>query len=398
MLSVEDALARVLADVAPTGIEHVSLSAATGRTLAEALPALRTQPPQAVSAMDGYALRSGDATDGARLAVIGAAPAGHPFGGAVGEGETVRIFTGAVVPGGADAVVIQENVDATNLTIRLNGTVSAGANIRPAGIDFHQGETLLPAGTRLTPRHIALAAAGSHPSLPVHARPKVAVIATGDELRLPGETLQPGQIIASNSFAIAALAQGHGAEVRDFGIVPDRREGLAASIETTLRDGADVIVTLGGASVGEHDLVRGVLNDVGVELDFWKIAMRPGKPLMLGRKGATRVLGLPGNPVSSYVCAQLFLLPLLAALQGRIFMQDHRTAILARPMPANGPRQHYARARITGISPSGLPMADIWADQDSSLLVPLAGADCLIVQPANAAASMAGEACAIIML
>jgi molybdopterin molybdotransferase len=383
MLTVAEALAAVLANATPLEVETVGLNRATGRTLAEPVLALRTQPPAAVSAMDGYAVRAVDAKFGARLAVIGAAPAGRPFEGTVNPGEACRIFTGAVVPKGADAVLIQENATATNLTIQVQEASHRGDNIRPAGIDFQTGTSLIAAGTLLTPRHIALAAAANHAELTVYRKPVIAIIATGDELREPGSELEPGQIIASNSYAVAAMAHQHGARVLDMGIVPDDKVAIAASIRVALRDGADVIVTLGGASVGDHDLVQGVFKDEGVALDFWKIAMRPGKPLMFGNLGDTKILGLPGNPVSAYVCAQLFLLPLIAALQGRVFKQNIRKAILANALPANGPREHYARGRMIGETDDGFPIVETFMDQDSSLLVPLAASDCLVVQAAG---------------
>lgn len=392
MLSVPEALARILSGLEPVSSERVALGAACGRTLAAAVAALRTQPPAAVSAMDGYAVRAADAAAGASLRVVGSAPAGHPFSGAVGAGQAVRIFTGAVVPAGADAVIIQEDTVAGEGVVRLEAAAAPGGNIRPAGSDFSADETLIAAGTRLTPRHIALAAAGNHASVSVTRQPLIAIAATGDELRAPGTgDLQPGQIIASNGHAIAALAVQHGAAVHDLGIVPDRRDAIAAALDDAQRAGADVLVTLGGASVGEHDLVRETLAARGMALDFWKVAMRPGKPLMFGRKDGLCVLGLPGNPVSSYVCAQLFLLPLIAALQGRVFRQDERRAVLEAPLPANGPRTHYMRARFTGIAPSGLPIVNPFADQDSSLLVPLADADCLLIQPAGSGAVPAGS-------
>ncbi len=398
MLTVAEALAAVLANAKLLDVETVALNRATGRTLAEGVVALRTQPPAAVSAMDGYAVRAVDAKLGARLAIIGAAPAGRPFEGTVNAGEACRIFTGAVVPKGADAVVIQENVEANNLTIEVQVASHRGDNIRPAGIDFQSGAALISVGTLLTSRHIALAAAANHSELNVICKPIIAIIATGDELREPGSTLEPGQIIASNSYAVAAMAHNYGARVMDMGIVPDDKAAIAASIRMALRDGADVIVTLGGASVGDHDLVQRVLKDLGVSLDFWKIAMRPGKPLMFGQLGPTKILGLPGNPVSAYVCAQLFLLPLIAALQGRAFKQNIRKAVLANALPANGPREHYARGRIIGETEDGFPIVETFMDQDSSLLVPLAASDCLLVQKAGEGKVEKGDTIQIISL
>ena len=391
MLSVAEALARVLATAKPLEAEAIEIGRAAGRTMAGPLFALRTQPPVPLSAMDGYAVRAVDAKLGARLAIIGVAPAGRPFDGTVNAMEACRIFTGAVVPKGADAVVIQENVEANNLTIEIQMAAKRGDNIRPAGVDFQSGANLIAAKTLLTPRHIALAAAANHAGLHVYKKPVIAIIATGDELREPGSELEPGQIIASNSYAIAALAREHGCRILDMGIVRDDKAAIAASIRVAIRDGANVIVTLGGASVGDHDLVQGVLTDEGVSLDFWKIAMRPGKPLMFGSLGDTKILGLPGNPVSAYVCAQLFLLPLIAALQGRVFKQNIRKAVLANALPANGPREHYARGRIIGETEDGLLIVETFVDQDSSLLVPLAASDCLVVQEAGDGGKVIGE-------
>ncbi|NJR13257.1 MAG: molybdopterin molybdotransferase MoeA [Phyllobacteriaceae bacterium] len=399
MLTVSEALARILDGVTPLPTETVPLDAACGRTLAHGLTALRTQPPQALSAMDGYAVRSADCRKpGAQLAVIGSAPAGHPFYETVNEGEAVRLFTGSVVPKGADAVVIQENVEAHTLTIHVSVAVEAGANIRPAGIDFRAGDLVLPGGTVLTPRGIALAAAADYPRLGVVRKPVVAVLSTGDELREPGTPLSPGQIIASNGYAIAALARANGADVLALGIIPDDSAAISAAFSVAMRDGADVIVSLGGASVGEHDLVRDAFAAQGMALDFWKVAMRPGKPLMFGTCEGVRVLGLPGNPVSSYVCAQLFLLPLLAAMLGRSFTQSLRTSVLANALPANGPREHYARAQVIGEAENGLPLVQVFADQDSSLLTPLASADCLLVQPAHAPPQGRGDMVTLMML
>jgi molybdopterin molybdotransferase len=398
VLTVPEALARILAHAGPLAVESVPLNQCAGRTLARAIIANRTQPPAAVSAMDGYAVQAEDAQQGAILAVIGTAPAGRPFGGTVKRGQACRIFTGAVVPEGADTVIIQENVTPLNNAVQLQHTARRGDNIRPAGIDFQSGATLIEAGVALNPRHIALAAAANHAVLTVWRKPIVAIIATGDELRAPGSSLEPGQIIASNSYAVAALAHRHGARVLDMGIVPDDKAAISAGIHQAIADGADVIVTLGGASVGDHDLVQHVFKDEGVALDFWKIAMRPGKPLMFGQLGQTKILGLPGNPVSAYVCAQLFLLPLIAALQGRMFKQDMRKAVLANALPANGPRAHYARGRIIGETAEGLPIVETFINQDSSLLVPLAASDCLVVQESNAAANAANSDCTIILL
>jgi molybdopterin molybdotransferase len=398
MLSVAEALERILANARPSMSGMVTLREAAGRTLCAPVIAQRTQPPQAVSAMDGYAIKSANAQEGAELTVIGTVPAGRPFNGVVSDGEAVRIFTGAVVPDGADTVIIQENVTSlaergSPARIRLDAVATAHANIRAAGLDFRSGDQLLNSGTLITPSNIALAASGNHAALPVYNRPKVAVIATGDELREPGSTLDAGQIIASNSFAIMALAEKHGAEIMDLGIVADDAKLIGAALDRAFACDADVIVTLGGASVGDHDLVQACFKAAGVTLGFWKIAMRPGKPLMFGtverRSGASpqlgpiHVIGLPGNPVSSFVCAELFLVPLIAALQGREHQPEVRKAVLADPLPPNGPREHYARARITRESDTGMPVVSLFSDQDSSLLIPLAEADGLVIQPAG---------------
>ena len=319
MISVEEALARVLASAeAPLDEERIALQAGFGRVLACDLMALRTQPPFPNSAMDGYALRAADcASIPAILRLIGESSAGHAFDGVVGSGEATRIFTGAPMPRGADAIVIQEDVRRETDRIIVSAAVAHGDNLRPAGLDFFEGEALLPAGRRLTPRDVALAAAANHTELPVRRRPRIAIVATGDELVPPGATLGPSQIIASNNFAVAGVVEACGGVAIDLGIAVDTMNSLEVAIRRARDVEADVLVTLGGASVGDHDLVQKALVAAGMELGFWRIAMRPGKPLMHGRLGRMRVLGLPGNPTSSMVCAILFLRPLLLALQGQ---------------------------------------------------------------------------------
>jgi molybdopterin molybdotransferase len=397
LLSVEDALTRLLSDAVPLGSETVAIGDAAGRVLAEPVTALRTQPPFPASAMDGYAVRAVDLTPGVRLAVIGEAPAGAPFGGSVGSGQAVRIFTGAAVPDGADTILIQENAKRIDPdTVEVLETVAAGRHIRRAGLDFELGEALLDAGRLLDAAAVSLAAAANHAALPVVRRPLVAVIATGDELLPPGSNPGPGQIIASNSFGVAAIARDTGAEIVDLGIVPDDRAVMASRIREALDAQADIIVTLGGASVGDHDLVNEVLTAEGMALDFWKIAMRPGKPLMFGRLGATRVIGLPGNPVSSLVCSHLFLKPLVARLAGRAAEPDVREAALAQDMPANDSRQDYVRAAVTR---SGDELAARpFGMQDSSMLKILADANGLIIRPPHAPAAPAGTAVPVLML
>ncbi len=396
-LSVDEALRRILVAVAPTQLESVAIEAAHRRTLAEPLTALLTQPPFDASAMDGYAVRAADVANlPATLAVIGEAGAGHPFAGSVAAGQAVRIFTGAPLPAGADAIVIQENTarDGTKVTVQ-EGRIDTG-HVRPRGFDFREGETLLSAGRRLGPREVALAAAMGHGTLHVRRRPRVAILSTGDELVPPGQRPGPGQIVSSNHLGVAALAEAAGAEAGLLGIARDTRESLDAYFAHA--EDADIIVTIGGASVGDHDLVAPVLEARGMALSFWKIAMRPGKPLMFGRLGQARVLGLPGNPVSSLVCTRVFLVPLIRALLG--MPADDAHAVQARAgvaLEANGPRQHYMRATSAPGS-DGLAVVTPVRSQDSSLLAPLAQADCLLVRPPQAPAVAAGALVPILPL
>ena len=324
LMPVADALAAILSGAEPLPEEMVALDAAYHRMLARDVAARRTQPPQAMSAMDGYAVRAADAADlNARLKVIGEVAAGRPFERTVGTDEAVRIFTGGVIPEGADAVIIQEDTAIHGDHITITEAAKAGRHIRPAGVDFREGDVLLSAGSRLTDRALALAAAMNHPELAVRRRPKVAILATGDELVMPGSSPGPGQIVYSNGYALRALARGEGAETIDLGIAADTLAATTAGIRRARDAGADILITTGGASVGDHDLVKSALEAEGVAMAFWQIAMRPGKPMMHGRLGAMRVIGLPGNPVSSYVCAFLFLVPLIRALFGRATV-DHR--------------------------------------------------------------------------
>jgi molybdopterin molybdotransferase len=348
--------------------------------------------------MDGYALRSADAGAGAELAVIGTSAAGHGFRGVVGPGQCVRIFTGAPVPEGADAVLIQE--DATVLEggrIRVDESQAAGRNIRPKGLDFREGDVLLEAGRTMGMREVSLAAALGHGSIPVRERPRVAILATGDELVSPGEKPGPDQIVASNALGIAAFVAASGGEPHDLGIAVDTRPALADALARARDLSPDVLVTLGGASVGDHDLVQEALKTAGMELDFWKIAMRPGKPLMFGRLGGMRVLGLPGNPVSSLVCAVLFLAPLLSALLGEPPRDRTEAAILGADMAENDRRQDYVRARLSERS-DGLPVATPFPRQDSSMLATFARSDCLIIRAPHAPPAAAGTACRIVRL
>jgi molybdopterin molybdotransferase len=398
LLSVEDALARVIDAVEPTQAEPVAAERAHGRVLAAPLQALLTQPPFTASAMDGYAVRAADvAVLPATLAVIGTAAAGHQYAGKVGPGEAVRIFTGAPMPDGADAVVIQENADADSERVVVREGAVEPESVRPRGMDFHEGETLLAAGRRLGPRELGLAAAMGHGSLSVRRRPHVAILSTGDELVPPGIPPGAGQVVASNHLAVAALAEAAGAEVSLLGIARDTREDLARHIGEAA--GADVLVTIGGASVGEHDLVAPVLQARGLALSFWKIAMRPGKPLMFGRLDGSRVLGLPGNPAASFVCARLFLVPLIWRLLGRPAEASLATAEarLGTPVEANGPRQHYMRA-VCRPGTDGFLQVSPLPFQHSSLIAPLAQASCLLVRPPHAPPAAAGSAVSILML
>lgn len=395
LIPVEEALQRLLSGIEPLEAETVPIEDAGGRVLAAPLSALRTQPPFDASAMDGYAVRAADvAAASTRLEVIGESAAGRRFTGLVGPGQAVRIFTGAPLPDGADAILIQEDTRALEGgAIEAIEPATLGRHIRRRGLDFSEGEALLPAGRLLDPAAISLAAAANHATVRVVRRPVLAIVATGDELLPPGSAPGPDQIIASNSFGVAELAREAGAVARNLGIVPDRQEAIRAAIGDALRQ-ADVVVTLGGASVGDHDLVRGVLTGMGMQLDFWKVAMRPGKPLMFGLFGRTRVLGLPGNPVSSLVCSHLFLLPLLARLGGRPHAAALVDATLGTTMPANDGRQDYVRAILTG-DDSG-QVATPFATQDSSMLRTLAEANCLIVRPPYALAAAAGDPCKVL--
>src|SRR6478736_5993660 len=346
----------------------ISLDQAYHRVLARDVAARRTQPPQAMSAMDGYAVRAADAAAiNSGLTVIGEVAAGRPFAGTVGAGEAVRIFTGGVVPFGADAVVIQEDTAAEGKRITISEAAIAGRHIRPAGVDFREGDVLLRAGRRLSERDLALAAGMNHPQLPVRRRPRVAILATGDELVMPGSAPGHGQIVYSNGYALHALARSEGADTVDLGIAADTLAATSAGIRRARESGADILVTTGGASVGDHDLVKRALEAEGVELAFWRIALRPGKPMMHGRLGPMRVIGLPGNPVSSYICAFLFMVPLIRALSGREDVHHCiEPALLGSDVSANQARQDYLRARLTP-STDGLPVATPIGHQDSSL-------------------------------
>jgi molybdopterin molybdotransferase len=396
-MSIADALEHVLAEAWPLPAEMVELRQAVGRVLTEDLKSRRTQPPAAVSAMDGYAVRAADlAQVPAALTVIGEVAAGHPFDGAVGADQAARIFTGGMMPTSSDTVVIQEHTRRDGDRIVVEKAPAKGRNVRAQGIDFVQGAVLLHKGHRLTGRDVMLAAAMNHPQVPVHRRPKVAVLGTGDELVPPGGTPAAGEIVYSNGFALMALAEYEGAEVLDLGIAPDHIDDIVAAVGRARDWGADVLLTSGGASVGEHDLVQRALAAEGLDLSFWRVALRPGRPMMHGRLGAMQALGVPGNPVSSYVCAFLFLVPLLRRLAGRADV-THRpdSARLGRDLPANDERADYLRATLAD-GPQG-PVATPVPVQDSSLMAPLAQAGCLVIREPHAPAA-AGSPCVILKL
>jgi len=399
LMPVSDALAAVLAGVEPVAEEMVALDAAWHRVLARDVAAKRTQPPQAMSAMDGYAVRAADAGQvNSVLTVIGQAAAGRPFAGTIGAGQAVRIFTGGVIPDGADAVVIQEDTVADGSRVTIREAARLGRHIRPAGVDFHEGEVLLRRGARLTERDLSLAAGMNHPRLPVRRRPKVAILATGDELVMPGSTPGPGQIVYSNGYALHALSRDEGAETIDLGIAADTVEATTSGIRRARESGADILVTTGGASVGDHDLVKPALEAEGIAMSFWKIAMRPGKPMMHGSLGAMRVIGLPGNPVSSYVCGFLFLVPLIRALLGRSVIHHRReAAILGRDVGANDVREDYLRVRLEERDDGRLVVHPV-NHQDSSLLANLAAAQALLVRAPFAPKADAGSACEVLRL
>ncbi|HZP77105.1 MAG TPA: gephyrin-like molybdotransferase Glp [Pseudolabrys sp.] len=399
LMPVAEALARVLDGASPLPGEPAPLAQAAGRVLAGDVVALRTQPPADVSAMDGYALRAADlAALPSRLMVIGEVAAGHPFAGTVGPGEAARIFTGGVMPAGTDTVVIQEVVERDGDTVTVSKPVAKGRNVRVAGLDFREGDTLLAKGRLLTGRDVMLAAAMNHPTVQVHRRPRVGVLATGDELVPPGSALKPGEIVYSNGFALMALAHSEGAEVIDLGVARDRVEEITAAVRRAQEAKADILVTSGGASVGEHDLVQQALAAEGLELAFWRVALRPGRPMLNGRLRAMHVLGVPGNPVSAYVCAFLFLIPLIRRLAGRRDLQPlPESARLGCDLPANDERADYLRATLTKAADGTLVATPLTA-QDSSMMANLARADCLLLREAYAPSASAGSACVILKL
>jgi molybdopterin molybdotransferase len=396
MISVDEARGRILAGLAPTAAEVVPLAAAWGRVAAAPIPARLTQPPQDVSAMDGYALKAADGRLGAVLDVVGSAPAGHPWDGTLAAGQALRLFTGSFVPAGADTILLQEDATRTGARVTVNEAVAPGRHIRRAGQDFARGNVLVPAGKRLTARDIGLIAAGNHPWVTVHRAPRVAILATGDEIALPGEPIPPGGIVSSNSHALAALVRAGGGEALVLPIAADDRASIAAAA-----DGArscDILVTTGGASVGEHDLIQEALGARGLVVDFWKIAMRPGKPLIHGRLGDVPLLGLPGNPVSSLITAILFLLPAIAVLSGLPAAPPPVSrARLGADLAANDQRADHLRARLA-ISDDGTPVVTAFGKQDSAMLRMLAESDALILRAPHAPAAPAGTMVPVIRL
>ena len=392
MISVEEARKRILAPLSALPIEQVSLRDALGRVLAEDIAARCTQPPVAVSAMDGYAVRAEDVqsvpTD---LEVIGEAPAGGLFDGVVSKGQAVRIFTGGPVPNGADAIVMQEDTERPDgRTVTIGLAPYSGKFIRPAGLDFSEGDLLLKSGKTLNARDVALLAAMNIPWIMVRQRPKVAILATGDEVVMPGEPLGPSQIISSNSLGLAATIETLSCEAQILGIARDNAESLRQMAAAAAS--ADFLVTTGGASVGDHDLIQSVLGEEGLKVDFWKIAMRPGKPLIFGELAGTPMIGLPGNPVSSMVCSLVFLVPALAVLSGKdAFAYERRgTARLSVDIPENDHREEMMRATLSRDDAGNLTVTP-FQKQDSSMLSRLSGADCLLVRPAHAPACKAGQ-------
>ena len=398
LISVAEALDHVLAHAAPLAAEEVPLEAAAGRVLALDLKARRTQPPADVSAMDGYAVRAGDiAAVPARLKVIGEVPAGRPFSAEVGASEAARIFTGGFVPAGADTVVVQELTKRDGDWVEVQKATTKGRNVRSQGLDFRLGDKLFAKGHRLTARDLALVAGMNHPLVPVYRKPKVALFATGDELVPPGTEPGPGQIVYSNGFALAALIRAEGADFVDLGVVPDNLDATIDAVRRARDLDTDILVTTGGASVGDYDFVNRAFAAEGMALSFWKIAMRPGRPLMHGRLGAMAVLGVPGNPVSSYVCAFLFLVPLIRKLTGRDdLVTPTEPATLGSDLPENDERADYLRALLKD-GPDG-PVATPFATQDSSMMAPLAQAGCLVIRAPHAPAAKAGSRCEMVRL
>ncbi len=396
MISIEAARERILAGLSPTAAETVPLAAAWGRVSAAPVVARLSQPARDVSAMDGYAVRAEAGSRGATLRVVGSAPAGHPWSGRIEGDAALRLFTGSVMPAGADCVVLQEDVERRGDSVLLTEAAQPGRHVRRAGQDFAAGDVLIAPGQRLGARQVGLAAAGNHPWLSVHRRPRVAILATGDEIALPGEPIPEGGLVSSNAHALAALVQGGGGAPVVMPVAGDDRAALASAAAAAR--GCALLLPTGGASVGDHDLVRQTFQEQGLALDFWKIAMRPGKPLLHGWMGTLPVIGLPGNPVSALVTAILFALPAverLSGLPGDAPVVEQ--AISGVALAANDHRADHLRARLERRA-DGTLVASALPRQDSSMLRALTLAHCLIVRPPNAPDAAAGEAVAIIRL
>lgn len=395
MIAVEEAQARIATAFRPTGVETIAIGDGVGRVLAQEARARLSQPPFPVSAMDGYAVHADDVRDvPARLRIAGSSPAGNPYYSHLKSGEAVRIFTGGVVPDGADAIVIQENTAIEDGFVVVREQARPGVHIRPAGLDFSAGQVLASKGKRLTARDLSLLAAGDIADIAVRQRPRIGFVATGDELSRPGEPHPPGGIVASSGYGLSAMIAQWGGEAIDLGLLPDRIEAFARLPEAARN--LDLLITLGGASVGDHDLVQSALQPHGFRLDFWKIAMRPGKPLIFGHLGETPMLGLPGNPVSTFVCAILFVRAAIAAMLGTTIEQPLHKAKLERGLPQNDARQDYIRART--IMRDRMLCVEPFAVQDSSMLSVFAAAGALIVRPPHAAALTAGEMADVLLL
>ena len=397
MLTVAEARARIVSAFTPLPAEQVSIANALGRVLAEPIHARLTQPPFAVSAMDGYAVRAADVTRvPVTLKIAGYAPAGSSYAHALKAGEAVRIFTGAPLPDGADAIVIQEDTEASGDSVLVKEGAPVGRYVRPAGLDFKHGDLGLAAGKRLGARDIGLAAAMNHPWLQVRRRPRVAILATGDEIVMPGEPVGPQQIVSSNGLALAAFLSAAGAEPIDLGVAADNRDALKRLAAGAA--GADLLVTTGGASVGDHDLVKAALGEQGMAVDFWKIAMRPGKPLMFGNIGATKVIGLPGNPVSTLVCSLVFVRPALRAMLGQQpSVTGEETALAGRDLAENDSREDYLRSTLSR-DEQGRLVATPFGKQDSSMQFLMQQAQCLLVRPVQAPALPKGSPVRILRL
>ncbi len=397
LLPVKEALRRVLEGVEPLPAEDVPLAGATGRVLAAPLMARRDMPPFDASSMDGYAVRAEDVKKApAELRVIAEAPAGHGVDVTVGPGEAVRIFTGSPVPKGADTIIIQEVTVRDGDVVRVLEPGVPGRFIRERGMDYRAGETLLEAGTRLGARQVNLAASLNFPTVPVRRKPRVAILACGDELVLPGEEPGPDQIIASNNFGIAAFVEQHGGVPVDLGLQPDDVDAIATAIDRGRE--ADVLISIGGASVGDYDFIGEAFEKLGIARDFWKVAQRPGKPLMFARRGRQRILGLPGNPVSALVCAFIYLRPLMARLLGTDTTPRIIRARLVADLPANDERQDYLRVRLERDEETGETIALPFSRQDSAMLRRLAEADALLIRPPHAPALPAGSVVEVLLI